>query len=133
MALIRLAEQQDAAALLEIYRPYISTTVTFEYEVPTVEEFRRRIAEKPDEFLKMVKTVEKDTGVAIEAKEYKNPQQGSDPRLERFYGWKEQIGCVVHEDFGENTFGPELGDRVMSFLEKLTPLYDYFNNLGERV
>ena len=99
----------------------------------TMKEFRRRIAEKPDEFLKMVKKVEKDTGVAIEAKEYKNPQQGSDPRLERFYGWKEQIGCVVHEDFGENTFGPELGDRVMFFLEKLTPLYDYFNNLGERV
>ena len=29
----------------EVYRPYIETTVTFEYEVPTVEEFARRVRE----------------------------------------------------------------------------------------
>ena len=99
----------------------------------TMKEFRRRIAEKPAEFLKMVAKVEKDTGVAITAKEYKHPQQWENPKLERFYLWKEQIGCTVHEDFSEATFGPELGDRVMAFLEKLIPLYDYFNNLGERI
>jgi uncharacterized protein (TIGR02453 family) len=97
----------------------------------TMKEFRRRIAANPAEFLKMVKKVEKDTGVTIAAKEYKHPQACEDPKLERFFLWKEQIGCTVHEDFGEATFGPELGDRVMAFLEKLTPLYDYFNNLGE--
>ena len=97
----------------------------------TMKEFRHRIAAKPEEFLKMVKKVEKDTGVTITAKEYKHPQQCENPKLERFYLWKEQIGCTVHEDFGGATFGPELGDRVMAFLEKLTPLYDYFNNLGE--
>ena len=43
MAVIRMAEEKDAAALLEVYRPYIATTVTFEYEVPTVEEFTRRV------------------------------------------------------------------------------------------
>lgn len=43
MPRIRMAEEKDAAALLDIYRPYIATTVTFEYEVPTVEEFTRRV------------------------------------------------------------------------------------------
>lgn len=41
---IRMAEEQDAEKLLQIYAPYIlNTAVSFEYEVPTVEEFRKRI------------------------------------------------------------------------------------------
>lgn len=41
---LRLARVEDAPALLEIYAPYVTdTTVSFEYEVPTVEEFARRV------------------------------------------------------------------------------------------
>lgn len=41
---IRPATPDDAAALLAIYAPYVTdTAITFEYEVPTEEEFRRRI------------------------------------------------------------------------------------------
>lgn len=43
---IRLARISDAAALLKIYRPYITdTAVSFELTVPTVSEFADRIAE----------------------------------------------------------------------------------------
>lgn len=42
---IRVATPDDAQALLELYAPYVTqTAITFEYEVPTVEEFRSRIA-----------------------------------------------------------------------------------------
>lgn len=42
---LRTAECSDAERLLEIYAPYIEhTAITFEYEVPMVEEFRTRIA-----------------------------------------------------------------------------------------
>ena len=41
---IREATAEDAAALLSVYRPYVEqTAITYEYEVPTVEEFRQRI------------------------------------------------------------------------------------------
>lgn len=41
---IRLASEKDAAELLSIYTPYIEkTAITFEIEVPTVEEFAGRI------------------------------------------------------------------------------------------
>ena len=44
MPVIRIATAEDAEALLAIYAPYVrDTAITFEYEVPTVEEFRRRI------------------------------------------------------------------------------------------
>lgn len=41
---IRSARTEDAEELLKIYEPYVKTTaITFEYEVPSVEEFRGRI------------------------------------------------------------------------------------------
>ena len=41
---IRVAAVEDAEKLLQIYAPYvINTAITFEYEVPTVQEFRKRI------------------------------------------------------------------------------------------
>ena len=41
---IRVATEEDAEELLQIYRPYVEETViTFEYEVPSAEEFRQRI------------------------------------------------------------------------------------------
>lgn len=42
--MIRIARPEDAEALLDIYAPYVKeTAITFEYEVPSVEEFRKRI------------------------------------------------------------------------------------------
>ena len=41
--MLRIAEEKDIPAILDIYGPYIlTTTITFEYDVPTVEEFTRR-------------------------------------------------------------------------------------------
>lgn len=43
---IRLATEQDALVLLSVYAPYVKDTViTFEYDVPSVAEFARRIRE----------------------------------------------------------------------------------------
>ena len=92
-----------------------------------MKEFRRAIAAKPDEFLSMIEKVESDTGLRIYADTYKRPESCPDPALERFYGWKGQIGCTIHEDFGDSTFGPALAERVRDFFVKLIPLYDYFN------
>ena len=42
--MIRPARLEDASEILKIYEPYIKkTTITFEYEVPTLEAFTRRI------------------------------------------------------------------------------------------
>ena len=47
---IRNVTLEDAAAIVEIYAPYVlHTGISFETEVPTVEEYRRRI-QKTTEF-----------------------------------------------------------------------------------
>ena len=41
---IRVAEEKDVAALVEIYSYYVEkTAITFEYETPSTEEFAERI------------------------------------------------------------------------------------------
>ena len=45
MLQIRFANEADAVNLLKIYSQYIETTITFEYVLPSVEEFQRRIRE----------------------------------------------------------------------------------------
>ena len=43
---LRVARPEDAAALLEIYAPYVTdTSITFEYDIPSTEEFADRIAQ----------------------------------------------------------------------------------------
>ena len=94
-----------------------------------LEQFRRYIAAKPDEFLEMIRSVEETTGQAVSAACYKRPKPTDDPRLEPFYAWKGQIGMIRHEDPGEDIFGPALKDRVAEFFEQLMPLYNYFNRI----
>lgn len=48
---IRIANTSDAEALLEIYRPYVEkTAITFEYEVPSLTEFKGRIDKTLDKY-----------------------------------------------------------------------------------
>ena len=95
--------------------------------VNTLEDFRKAIADRPKEFLKLISDTEKATGVPITAELYKRPKEPPDPKLAPFYAWKGNIACVVDEPVSENMFGPELGQRAADFLEKLIPLYEYFN------
>ena len=91
-----------------------------------LEAIRQDIAQHPKKFLKLIRDTEKATGLSIAAKLYKRPKPTDDPKLERFFAWKEQIGCTVDEPFSDATFGPALGQRVRTLFEQLIPLYDYF-------
>ncbi|MBP3672235.1 MAG: DUF2461 domain-containing protein [Oscillospiraceae bacterium] len=93
----------------------------------SMEDFRRYISAKPDEFLAMIAQVERASGQEIAAECYKRPNPCDDPRLATYFAWKGQIGCTRHEDFSEDTFGPGLGERVAAYFEALLPIYDYFN------
>ena len=93
-----------------------------------LEEMRKDWAAHPKKIAKLIRDTEKATGVPVTADTYKRPpKQAPTKALEPFFAWKGQIGCVIQEPFSEDTFGPELGQRVKDFLTKLIPLYEYFN------
>lgn len=93
----------------------------------SLEQLRRTIAAKPDEFLEMMKCVEEKTGQAVSAACYKRPKPTDDPHLAPYFAWKGRIGMIRHEDPGEAIFGPALQGKVAAYFEQLLPLYDYFN------
>ena len=92
-----------------------------------MEDFRRHISAYPDEFLNLIQTTEEAVGQSVYAACYKRPKATENEKLAPFFAWKDQIGCTRHKDFGPDTFGPELQTEVADFFEKLTPLYNYFN------
>ena len=93
----------------------------------TMEAFRREIAAKPEEFLKLIRKTEKATGLTITADVYKRPKIAPTEALSRFYAWKGNISCTVDEPVSETMFGPALGERAAKLLQQLIPLYEYFN------
>lgn len=93
----------------------------------SMKHFRHSIGEKPEEFLQLIAQTENAAHMQVTADCYKRPQACKDPRLERFYAWKTNLAVIRHEDFSPELFGPELKDRVGSFLETLIPIYEYFN------
>ena len=92
-----------------------------------MEQMRKEWATNPKPFLELIRKTEKATGVPVTAQMYKRPKEAPIPELAPYYAWKGNIACVVEEPFSEDTFGPELAQRVGDFLNKLIPLYDYFN------
>lgn len=93
----------------------------------TLEDFRRHITAYPDEFLSLIRSTEKAVGMPVSAECYKRPKPTDNPALEPYFAWKGQIGCARDIAPGPDIFGPGLKDQVADFFEKLTPLYEYFN------
>ena len=57
--LIRTARESDAEALLKIYAPYVTgTAITFEYDVPSVAEFKKRIAHTLEKYPYLVAEID---------------------------------------------------------------------------
>ena len=95
--------------------------------VSTLKDLRADWAARPREFLELIESTEKATGVPVTAELYKRPpQEAPIPELEPYYAWRGQIGCFIEEPVSPEMFGPELGERAGEFLKKLTPLYEYF-------
>ena len=92
-----------------------------------LEDFRRNISAKPDDFLKLIARTEAAVGQPVTAECYKRPKPTDNPALIPYFAWKGQIGCTREIAPGDRLFGSQLEDEVSGFFEALTPLYEYFN------
>lgn len=92
-----------------------------------LEDFRRNISAKPDDFLKLISDTEAAVGQPVTAECYKRPKPTDNPALIPYFAWKGQIGCTREIAPGDRLFGPQLEEEVSGFFKALTPLYEYFN------
>ncbi|VUW96346.1 Phosphinothricin N-acetyltransferase [Streptococcus constellatus] len=107
---IRFARKEDAAALVTIYAPYVEkTAITFEYEVPTVEEFADRIEKILDKFPYLI--AEED-GVIL-GYAYASTYYGRTA-----YDWVCELSVYLAEDARGKGLGSKLYDALEGILDQ---------------
>lgn len=107
---IRMASVKDAPALLEIYRPYVlNTAITFEYDVPTVEEFAGRIAHTLQQYPYLI--AEQDGAAAGYA--YVSPF-----KERAAYGWAVETSIYLKENLRGKGCGRALYDTLEAILKR---------------
>lgn len=107
---IQIASVDDAEELLAIYAPYVEkTAITFEYEVPSVEEFKGRIAHVLQHF-PYLKAVEegKILGYA-----YVSPFKGR-----AAYDWAVETSIYVDENVKHKGIGKKLHQALETVLKE---------------
>ena len=118
MIKLRPVRTEDAAALVEIYRPYVEEkTASLEYDTPTVEEFARRIESISEDFPYIVCELDGEPVGYAYAHKYK----------ERFgYRFCAELTVYVKE----GCTGHRIGTRLYSALIELLGLMGYKNLYG---
>lgn len=106
---IRLAKSSDAAALLAIYTPYVeNTAITFEYDVPTIEDFANRIEKTLDKYPYLL-AEEEGTIVGYASTYYARAA----------YDWAAELSVYVSQDARGKGVGSRLYDALEEMLEQM--------------
>lgn len=110
MITTRTATPADAKALLTIYTPYVEqTAITFEYDVPTLEEFTSRIQTTLKKFPYII--AEEDNEILGYA--YASPF-----KERAAYGWSVETSIYVKQNQRQKGIGRLLYDRLEGILKK---------------
>jgi len=118
---IRLAKESDAPGTLSVYRPFVLlTAITFEYEVPSEEEFRKRISSTQDEFPWLVCL--KNDEVIGYAYAHKH-------RFRNAYDWSPESTIYLSEETHRKGIGKALYSALFQIL-KLQGYYNVFAGVG---
>ncbi len=101
---IRIATPKDAGGLLKIYAPYVEkTAITFEYEVPSVEEFAMRI----ETVLRRYPYLAAEKGGELLGYAYAGAFHGR-----AAYGWAVETSIYVAQDKKKMGIGRQLHDML---------------------
>lgn len=114
---LRVAAKEDAPELLKIYSHYVEkTAITFEWEVPSVEEFETRIQ----------KVLEKYPYIVAEKQGQLLGYAYASPFKQRAaYDWSIETSIYVHKDFCHLGIGKILLLKLEALLKKQNILNAY--------
>ncbi len=118
---IRLIEYGDTQAVLDIYKPYVlNTYITFEYNVPTLEEFKEKIKNITAEYPWLV---------CLKNEEIIGYAYGSEHRHRTAYKWSPESTIYMKEDFHGKGFGRILYESLFDIL-KLQGFFNVYAGVG---
>ncbi|MGN0355980.1 MAG: GNAT family N-acetyltransferase [Muricoprocola sp.] len=108
---IRIATVSDAAAILAIYKPYVEhTAITFEYEVPSLEEFSSRITSTLQKYPYIVAELnDKIVAYAYVSSFHSRPA----------YDWCVETSIYIDQGCRRMGIGRKLYDALENILKKM--------------
>ena len=107
---IKIASPSDAEAILNIYAPYIkNTAITFEYEVPSVEEFRKRIIHTLKKYPYLL---------ALKGEEIIGYAYAGPLHVRAAYAWSAETSIYVKKDYKGKGTGRALYEALEYVLKK---------------
>ena len=116
---IRIAEDRDAAAMLDIYAPYVRETgITFEYEAPSLHEFKCRMRKVLEWYPWLVaETEDCIAGYAYAGAFHERAA----------YRWCAETSVYVKQDMRRNGIGKNLYSALEQYLrlQGIVNLYAY--------
>lgn len=116
--MIRPATTADVAAILDIYRPYILTTAyTFEYEVPSLEDFTNRFQTISAEFPWLVW---EENGEVL------GYAYGDRAFIRAAYQWDADLSIYLRQD----ALGKGIGKALYGVVEEILRRQGYFVGYG---
>jgi L-amino acid N-acyltransferase YncA len=124
--MIRLAKPSDAAGMLAIYAPYIkNSSITFETEVPSTEQFEKRISHYLENWPWLVDETDGEiTGYAY----------ASGYRERTAYQWSVECSVYVHDKHLRSGIARKLYTTLFTILKKqgFTTVYAVINLPNDR-
>ncbi len=105
----RRVAEQDAADVLAVYAPYITNTViTFEYEVPSVDEFRNRIRTISADYPYFVCEVEGQ--IVGYAYAHRHMERAA-------YQWNAELSIYINQEFTHKGLGKVMYATLIRLLQ----------------
>lgn len=107
---LRQTHPEDAEAILEIYAPYIrNTSITFEYEVPSLSEFRERMEGIMEGYPYLI--CEIDGAVAGYAYAHRYKERAA-------YQWDAELSVYLREGYERRGIGQAFYTALMEILKE---------------
>ncbi len=98
--------------------------------VQMMDEMRKDMAAHPEEFLKMVKSIQRKSGLRLTGNTYKRKKPCPEKKVEEFFQLKNVM--MIHEEpVSEKLFSAELATTVRKCLEALYPLCQYCQRFAD--
>ncbi len=108
--IIRPVKLSDAERLLEIYAPYVlSTAITYEYDVPSIEEFKARIREISNKYPYLV---------ALDGDEIVGYAYSSPFKARKAYSWSVETSIYLDRTARRRGVGRKLYSALEAELKK---------------
>lgn len=108
---IRVAKVSDAKAIQKIYAPYVEkTNITFEYDIPSVNEMAHRIETTLEKFPYLV---------AIADNQIVGYAYASAYRTRHAYQWDSELSIYIDENYHGQSVGKRLYEKLLDILKTM--------------